>query len=51
MDVHQNARTKPLGRSPMAQRVAEGRTIREVTFAFGIDSKTVREWRDRPAEG
>lgn len=49
MDVHQNARTTPHGRSLMVRRLAEGWTTAAVAAAFGVDPKTVRKWRDRHA--
>jgi transposase InsO family protein len=49
MDVHQNARTTPRGRSLMIRRLAEGWPIAAVAAAFGVDARTVRKWRDRHA--
>src|SRR5690349_20168058 len=49
MDIHRNARTTPHGRRLMARRLAEGRTVAAVAAAFGVDPRTVREWRDRHA--
>lgn len=49
MDVHQNARTTPHGRSLMIRRLADGWPIAAVAAAFGVDARTVRKWRDRHA--
>jgi transposase InsO family protein len=52
MDVHQNARTTPRGRSLMIQRLADGWPAAAVAAAFGVDAKTVRKWQGRyAAEG
>ncbi|MFZ1429563.1 MAG: leucine zipper domain-containing protein [Geminicoccaceae bacterium] len=50
MDVHQNARTTPLGRSLMIRRLADGWSMAAVAAAFGVDARTVRKWRDRHAD-
>lgn len=49
MDVHQNARTTPHGRSLIVRRLAEGWPVAAVASAAGVDAKTVRKWRDRHA--
>ncbi|AWN40085.1 IS481 family transposase [Methylobacterium durans] len=52
MDAHQDARTTPLGRRRIVDRLAQGWTVAIVADAMGIDPKTVRKWRDRfAAEG
>ncbi len=52
MDAHQNARTTPLGRRLIAERLAQGWSVPVLAQALGIDPKTVRKWRDRVvAEG
>lgn len=50
MDVHQNARTTPHGRSLMIRRLADGWSMAAVAAAFGVDARTVRKWRDRHAD-
>lgn len=52
MDIHKNARTTPLCRMLMMQRLASGWTAQAVAAAHGVTAKTVRKWRDRyAAEG
>ena len=52
MDAHENARTTPLGRMLMVERLRAGWSVADVAVAMGVTSKTVRKWRDRfAAEG
>jgi transposase InsO family protein len=52
MDSHENARTTPLGRMLMVERLRAGWSVTDVAVAMGVTSKTVRKWRDRfSAEG
>ncbi len=50
MDVHQNARTTPHGRSLMIRRLAEGWSMAVVAASLGVDARTVRKWQDRNAD-
>jgi transposase InsO family protein len=47
MDTHENARTTPLSRRLIVQRLQQGQTVAEVAAALGVTSRTVRKWRDR----
>ncbi len=48
MDIHKNARTTPLCRMLMVQRLASGWTVAAVAAAHGVTTpKTVRKWRQR----
>ncbi|MBV8096497.1 MAG: helix-turn-helix domain-containing protein [Acetobacteraceae bacterium] len=49
MDIHHNARTTPLSRMLIVQRLAGGWTVAAVAEAHGITARTVRKWRDRYA--
>ena len=52
MDIDKNARSTPLSRMLMVQRVAADWPIVAVAVAQGVAPKTVRKWRDRyAAEG
>jgi len=52
MDIHKNARTTPLSRMLIIERLKAGWTVADVARAAGITGKTVRKWRDRfDAEG
>jgi leucine-zipper of insertion element IS481 len=52
MDIHENARTTPHGRSSMVRRLAEGWTAAAAAAGFGSIRRPVRDWRDRfAAEG
>jgi transposase InsO family protein len=47
MDIHKNARTTPLSRMLIVQRLASGWSVDAVAVTQGITPKTVRKWRDR----
>ncbi len=49
MDIHRNARTTPLCRMLMAQRLASGWTVAAVAATHGVTPRTVRKWRQRYA--
>lgn len=52
MDVHDNARTTPLGRMLMIERLRAGWPVGAVAASAGVTAKTVRKWRNRfAAEG
>lgn len=53
MRVHRNAKTTPMARVLIVQRVeAEGWTVAETAEAFGVSTRTVHKWRARQrAEG
>ena len=52
MNLHRNARTTPISRAEMTQRVLSGQTPLVVATATGVDVKTVRKWVKRfQAEG
>jgi len=47
MDIHKNARTTPLSRMLIIERLNSGWSVPDVAKAAGITGKTVRKWRDR----
>ena len=48
MRVHRNAKTTPMARALIVQRVdAEGWTVAETAEAFGVSTRTVHKWRAR----
>ena len=48
MRVHRNAKTTPMARALIVQRVdAEGWTVAETAEAFGVSTRTVYKWRAR----
>jgi len=49
MDIHKNARTTPLSRMLMVQRLKHGWTVAAVAAAHGVTPRTARKWRDRHA--
>ena len=49
MDIHKNARTTPLSRMLMVQRLKDGWTVEAVAAAHGVTPRTARKWRDRHA--
>jgi len=52
MDIHKNARTTPLSRMLIIERLNGGWSVPDVAEAAGITGKTVRKWRVRfAAEG
>jgi transposase InsO family protein len=52
MNMHKNARTTPLGREAIVERVKRGQTPEAVAHAAGICPRTVRKWLARfDAEG
>jgi len=53
MNIHNNAKTTPLGRAEMVRRVLqEGQRASDVASAFGVSVRTVRKWVARyRAEG
>jgi transposase InsO family protein len=52
MRIHRNAKTTPMARALIIQRVDEdGWTIAETAEAFGVSKRTVCKWRARYREG
>jgi transposase InsO family protein len=52
MDAHENARTTPLGRMLMVERLRSGWSQAEGAAAMGVTARTARTWRHRfAAEG
>jgi transposase InsO family protein len=52
MDAQETARTTPLGRLLMVERLRSGWSQAEVAAAMGVTARTVRKWRHRfAAEG
>jgi transposase-like protein len=51
MDIHKNARTTPLSRMLIVQRLASGWAVTAVAAAHGISAKTVRKWTPRKTSG
>ena len=51
MDIHKNARTTPLSRALIAQRVQGGQSVAAVARAFSLCDRTARKWVRRAAAG
>ena len=48
MRVHRNAKTTPMARALIVQRVdAEGWTVAKTAAALGVSTRTVHKWRAR----
>ena len=47
MDIHKNARIRPLSRMLIIERLNGGWCVPEVAEAVGVTGKTVRKWRVR----
>jgi transposase InsO family protein len=48
MNVHENARLTARSRAELVRRVLEeGRAVKAVATAFGVDAKTVKKWVER----
>ena len=50
MHVHANAKTTPLLRAELVQRVAEGEPVQEAARALGLSRSTVYKWLKRHRE-
>src|SRR5690349_3153233 len=51
MRLHRNAKTTPMARALIVQRVdAEGWSVAETAEAFGVSCRTVHKWRRRARE-